>query len=117
MTLEPLKYPQVAPSKITEAIAFATKAYEETLHECLRSGMKDQEAMQVAVMSWRCCLPVLEDIDSIKAFIACIATGQARRWLPSEDAKALTYTAQLALTAWQENHKGRKCYYPKGRYA
>lgn len=115
--IEPLKYPPPVGGKrsITEAIAYATAAFEEALQSC--HDMPQRERFEAAIMAWRCCLPQLEDLDSIKAFIACIATGQARRWLNAEEAKALTYTAQLALTAWQENSKARKCNYPKGRCA
>lgn len=113
MTIETLKYPD-QPNKVVEAIAFAGKAYSDTLAEC--KDMDPRDAQQAAITAWRCCLPTLENIDCIRAFIACIASGQARRWLTAEDAKALTYTAQLALTAWQENHRATKPRYPRERY-
>lgn len=103
------------PDPTIEAIGYATKAYEDTLAECADLELRDRQ--QAAIIAWRCCLPTLESIEGIRAFIACVAQGQARRWLPPDEAKALNYTAQLALTAWQENHKGRKCHYPKGRLA
>lgn len=114
--IQTLKYkpvPQSGPNPITEAIAYATGAYEETWLEC--ADLPTHQRAAAAILAYRCCLPTLEDIASIRAFIACIASAQNRRWFTPDEARALMYTAQLALTAWQEGAgKRQRCNFPKG---
>lgn len=87
-------YPLVAENPgmaIEEYVRYTMKAYEDAWAEC--------GDLAVAAMAWRHCLPILDSTNAAKAFIACVAVGQARGWVDANDSRALMYTAQLALAA------------------
>lgn len=82
---------------ISQYVRYTQKAYDEAYAEAADLPEKDRQ--YVAQMAWRCTLPIMDTPHAAKAFIACVALGQARGWLKPEDSRALSYTAQLALAA------------------
>lgn len=82
---------------LTEYVRYTQKAYEEAYAEA--ADLPEDDRQYVAQMAWRCTLPIMDSPHAAKAFIACVALGQTRAWLKPEEARALSYTAQLALAA------------------
>jgi hypothetical protein len=61
----------------------------------------DERAIREAgSMAFRACMPQLTCRRNVQAYIACCAAGVAHKYLTAADAKALMYSAQLALTAF-----------------
>jgi hypothetical protein len=58
-----------------------------------------QEAHGAATIAFRACMPHVTGRRNAQAYIACVAAGVQRRYITGADARALLYTAQLALSA------------------
>jgi len=56
-------------------------------------------AHAAAAVAFQCCMPKVTGRRQTQAYIACIAVGVQRQYIPGKDAKSLLYTAQLALQA------------------
>jgi hypothetical protein len=90
--------PPAQQGDIEEYVLYTIKAREEAYAEC--ADLPETDRAWAANMAWRCVLPTLDGVQAAKAFIACIAVGQSRGWLTSEESRGLAYTAQLALSVW-----------------
>lgn len=60
--------------------------------------------------AFRSCMPKLTGRRNTQAYIACVAAGVQRHYFTGSEAKALLYTAQLALAAHPHRrvNRGRK---------
>ncbi len=69
-----------------------------------------EDAREAGAVAFRSCMPKITGRRSTQAYIACIAAGLQRHYLTAAEAKALLYTAQLALSAHPHRrvNRGRK---------
>jgi hypothetical protein len=65
-------------------------------------------AAAASAFAFRACMPKLTSRGMVQAFIACTAAGVQRRFITGNDASALLYTAQLALSAYPKRQKRRR---------
>ncbi|WP_446745658.1 hypothetical protein [Silvibacterium acidisoli] len=87
---------------VEEYVAYSIKAREEAHAEAVAEGFGEKDADEVANMSWRCVLPIMSSRLAVQSFIACVAVGAARGWIKAEEARGLSYTAQLGMAALRE---------------
>jgi hypothetical protein len=71
---------------------------------------REDAIREAAQAAFRACMPKLTGRRNTQAYIACVAMGLQRRYFSPGEAKALLYTAQLALTAHPHRrvNRGRK---------
>jgi hypothetical protein len=71
---------------------------------------READAREAAGAAFRSCMPKITGRRSTQAYIACIAAGVQHDYLTGAEAKALLYTAQLALSAHPSRRaqRGRK---------
>lgn len=73
-------------------------------HEAVQSGRPSKSALEAAHTAaseaYRANLPQLTSRTNTKAYIACVAYGQARRYIAAAEARGMLYNAQLALAAF-----------------
>jgi hypothetical protein len=65
---------------------------------------------EAGAAAFRACMPKLTGRRMTQAYIACVAAGVQRHYFNGSEAKALLYTAQLALSAHPHRrvNRGRK---------
>lgn len=59
----------------------------------------EESAHTAAAIAFRACMPHLTGRSKAQAYIACVAAGVQRRYITGAEARAMMYTAQLALSA------------------
>ena len=59
----------------------------------------EASAHTAAAIAFRACMPHLTGRSKAQAYIACVAAGVQRRYICGAEARAMMYTAQLALSA------------------
>jgi hypothetical protein len=70
----------------------------------------EEAARTAGAVAFRACMPKLTGRRCTQAYIACVAVGVQRNYFTGGEAKALLYTAQLALSAHPSRRaqRGRK---------
>lgn len=76
----------------------------------LHAEQHEEEIREAGEAAFRSCMPKLTGRRNTQAYIACVAAGVQRRYFTGSEAKALLYTAQLALSAHPHRrvNRGRK---------
>lgn len=97
--------PHEAAQSVEEYVAYAIKAWEEAYNEGKASGCSEADSHEVANVAFRCVLPIMSSKLAVQSFIACVAVAQARQWITPEEARSLSYTAQLGMSAVKEMRK------------
>ena len=71
---------------------------------------REEDIRDAGEAAFRSCMPKLTGRRNTQAYIACVAAGVQRRYFSGSEAKALLYTAQLALSAHPHRrvNRGRK---------
>jgi len=71
---------------------------------------REDDIRDAGEAAFRSCMPKLTGRRNTQAYIACVAAGVQRRYFSGSEAKALLYTAQLALSAHPHRrvNRGRK---------
>jgi len=74
------------------------------------ADQREEEIREAGEVAFRSCMPKLTGRRNTQAYIACVAAGVQKRYFSGSEAKALLYTAQLALTAHPSRRarRGRK---------
>jgi hypothetical protein len=69
-----------------------------------------EDVREAGATAFRSCMPKVTGRRNTQAYIACVAAGLQRNYFTGSEAKALLYTAQLALTAHPHRrvNRGRK---------
>jgi hypothetical protein len=69
-----------------------------------------EAAQEAGAAAFRACMPKLTGRRTTQAYIACVAAAVQRSYFTGSEAKALLYTAQLALSAHPHRraNRGRK---------
>jgi hypothetical protein len=86
------------PEEVEGLIRYAERAYEEAYQAACESGDVTVRPFKVAVEAWRNAFPTLVARTEIRAYIALVATGMAKRRLDAEEARGMMYTAQTAIS-------------------
>lgn len=87
------------------------KLAPETFEEEDEENEATAEAVrQAGAAAFRACMPKITGRRNTQAYIACVAAGLQRSYFTGSEAKALLYTAQLALSAHPHRrvNRGRK---------
>jgi hypothetical protein len=76
----------------------------------LSASASREAELEAGAAAFRCCMPRLTGRRNTQAYIACVAAGLQRAYFTGSEAKALLYTAQLALSAHPSRRasRGRK---------
>lgn len=71
---------------------------------------REVEIREAGEVAFRACMPKLTGRRNTQAYIACVAAGVQRSYFTGSEARALLYTAQLALAAHPHRRvsRGRK---------
>lgn len=82
-------------------------------HEATQTGRPSRSALEAAHAAaseaYRANLPELTNRKNTQAYIACVAYGQARRYIPAAEARGMLYSAQLALAAFPRKTRRTRC--------
>jgi hypothetical protein len=87
--------------------------YLAAFQDALAQGQKPGEARSHAAAAYRLAMPVLTDRQAIHDAIACTAQGLVLRVFTGQEASALLYAAQVAISLIRQEEK--PCPKPVGR--
>ena len=83
------------------------KAEWERAHQtATEKGLSPGRAVRMAAVAYKLAMPKMQDLSSIRAYIACIAQGIQLEVFEGRDGSQLLYAAQVALALHQK--KGAK---------
>jgi hypothetical protein len=100
--------PKQSRAAIRRCMAAWKRAYDAYLEGKKGSGIDQMFAAHQAGPAYCGAMPPLDDCESIRSFIACVAHGILIEAIPQKRANQLLYASQVALSALHSESKARK---------
>jgi hypothetical protein len=100
--------PKQSRSAIRRCMNAWKRAYDAYLEDKKGSGIDQMFAAHQAGPAYCEAMPPLDDLESIRSFIACVAHGILIEAIPQKRANQLLYASQVALVALQFEPKAPK---------
>jgi hypothetical protein len=100
--------PKQSRAAIRRCMAAWNRAYDAYLKGKKGTGIDKMFAAHQAGPAYCEAMPPLDDHESIRSFIACVAHGILIEAIPQKRANQLLYASQVALSALHAESKARK---------
>ncbi len=85
---------------ISEAVHFAAKAAATAYHDIITINGGDHAAADAAARcAFKCCMPIIEDRESVQAFLATMVRGIELHLITAPEAQQFARAAYLWLRA------------------
>jgi hypothetical protein len=85
-------------SAAARGVAKCLKAYRTVYNEQKAKGMQPATAHHAGDVAYRLAMPTMENLDSIRVYIACVAQGMNLQVFSGREVSQMLYAAQVALT-------------------
>lgn len=89
------------PRTIKQAVAFAIKAWQQTVDSMNEIGADPYDVHVAAKHSFLNNMPTLDCEQGVGEYIACVAWAMQREVFSNQEARNLLYAAQLAMAGFQ----------------
>lgn len=86
-------------SAVNEAVAHASHVARQVYDAAIADHKSEADAKAEGAEAYMFALPELSHVASVRCYIACVAHGVKRGYIPGQQARLLLYTAQLQLAA------------------
>jgi hypothetical protein len=87
---------------VNEALRVCVGRAKAAREEAYKAGADGRVQMEAASDAYVSALPDLDNIFSVRSFIAAVAAGVKRGYIAGPQARLLLYTAQLQLSAMRK---------------
>lgn len=84
---------------IAEVIDFATGAAAEAYNEVKAAGGQDSEAVEAAIVAYRCAFPALTSTGAVQAYLGLVVRGLEVGFLTHRESRLMVATARTWLAA------------------
>lgn len=98
--------PRDRTTRIAKALTLTRDAWRNAYAIAQEKGLGATKANRMAAIAYKLAMPKMEDVASIKAYIATIAQGIQLEVFDGRDGSQLLYAAQVAMQVHQS--KGAK---------
>ena len=84
---------------ISETVHFAAKAAATAYHDLIQLGANHTAADAAARVAFKCCMPILEDRESVQAFLATVVRGIELHLISARESQQFVKAARLWISA------------------
>ena len=100
-----LEYPVRPMESVPLTVKRCIIAMSAERDRAVKEGATSSERRKRAQIAYKLFMPALEDRESVKAYIACVAHGITLKVFNGRDASQMLYAAQVALSLIRQQPK------------